>query len=321
MYYEPRHRANRRTARHLRRSLLSTTLATMAITTASGGSPAFVLTGAETAADAPARPHLPGALLHTERARLGRSGGRDVIAQDEAHHPDWLARGHRPDRRHPRRRGCGVPAVCGRHGRGIAGQPAALDPPGSSRPGPHRPRPARESPRRRPGQRPTRNRREAPARPRRSAPRRHRGRPARSRTGGSTGPWARCSWPRPTGRSWVSTATPTGSGTRKISTTPPSRSPSSSAPPARTCGRPRASGPRSGGSTTAPDFVRAVLDVDAAYRRQLRSDAAQVEFVPLTTLPSLPSCRRCRSRRRSPRRSPTGPHLVSPARGLRHRPA
>ncbi|MET0526106.1 MAG: Ig-like domain repeat protein [Nocardioides sp.] len=38
-----------------------------------------------------------------------------------------------------------------------------------------------------------------------------------------------------------------------------------------------------------PDFVRSVLDVDIAYRRQLRSDAAQVEFVPLTTLPSMPS--------------------------------
>lgn len=38
----------------------------------------------------------------------------------------------------------------------------------------------------------------------------------------------------------------------------------------------------------APDFGRAVLDVDVAYRRQLRSGAQQVEPVPLTTLPELP---------------------------------
>jgi hypothetical protein len=38
-----------------------------------------------------------------------------------------------------------------------------------------------------------------------------------------------------------------------------------------------------------PQFVRSVLDVDTAYRRQLRADANQVETVPLTTLPTLPS--------------------------------
>ena len=37
-----------------------------------------------------------------------------------------------------------------------------------------------------------------------------------------------------------------------------------------------------------PGFVRAVLEVDAAYRRQLRSDAEKLETVPPTTLPSLP---------------------------------
>ena len=59
MNYEPRHRAKPVTARRLRRSLLSTTLATMAITTASGGTPAFVLTGAATQAATPFGPTSP----------------------------------------------------------------------------------------------------------------------------------------------------------------------------------------------------------------------------------------------------------------------
>ncbi len=49
---DPRHRAQSLTARRLRRSLLTTTLATMAITSASGGASAFVLTGAATQAAA-----------------------------------------------------------------------------------------------------------------------------------------------------------------------------------------------------------------------------------------------------------------------------
>ncbi len=67
MNYDPRHRANDPrhrgepvTARRLRRSLLTTTLATMAITSAaSGGSSAFVLTGAATAAATPFGPTSP----------------------------------------------------------------------------------------------------------------------------------------------------------------------------------------------------------------------------------------------------------------------
>ena len=58
----------------------------------------------------------------------------------------------------------------------------------------------------------------------------------------------------------------------------------------------------------APDFGRAVLDVDVAYRRQLRSGAQQVEPVPLTTLPS---CRICRRSRRRQRRSRTAPHCLA----------
>jgi hypothetical protein len=38
-----------------------------------------------------------------------------------------------------------------------------------------------------------------------------------------------------------------------------------------------------------PDFVRAVLEVNAAYRRQLRSGAEQVEALALTTLTTLPT--------------------------------
>ena len=51
MYYEPRHRANRLATRNLRRSMLSWSLAAMAVATATGGSPAFKLTGAEASAD------------------------------------------------------------------------------------------------------------------------------------------------------------------------------------------------------------------------------------------------------------------------------
>ena len=50
VYYEPRHRAYRPATRNLRRSMLSWSLAAMAIATASGGSTGFVLTGAEAAA-------------------------------------------------------------------------------------------------------------------------------------------------------------------------------------------------------------------------------------------------------------------------------
>jgi hypothetical protein len=51
VHYEPRHKANRPATRNLRRSMLSWSLAAMAVATASGGSPAFKLTGAEAAAD------------------------------------------------------------------------------------------------------------------------------------------------------------------------------------------------------------------------------------------------------------------------------
>lgn len=287
MYYEPRHRAKPVTARRLRRSVLSTSVATMALATASGAAPAFVLTGAEVRTapllgPTPAAPYstpseptwdepvvatssrrtqhtVPGA-GHADADRLDDIPNAAVVAYQRA--AAVMAEASPGTRLH-----WTLLAAVGRiltdHGQRGSHR---VDDRGHVRPGII-------------------------------------GKPVRARGGQRIGDTEAGlldgdrRFDRPVGPMLLTPADWTVAGVD--GDTDGRRNPQDlddaslalavllchSGEDLRTTKGKRAALRR---LNTDPDFVRAVLEANDAYHRQLRSDAEQIEAVPLTTLPSLP---------------------------------